>query len=243
MTPNFSAEQPADGYRALSFDCYGTLIDWEAGIIDALQPWCAWRGLRLDEAVVLELFARHESVVEAAFPALRYPEVLGETLRRMAAELGHTATDDEAVEFGCSVPAWPAFADSAVTLRRLQRSFRLIILSNIDRTSFAGSARRLGVDFDLVITAEDVGSYKPNLRHFDAMFEQLPTLGLYRPDVLHVAQSLFHDHAPAQQLGLPSVWIDRRHDRRGAGATPPSDATAGQRFTSLAEFADAVCDD
>jgi 2-haloalkanoic acid dehalogenase type II len=172
-----------------------------------------------------------------------YPDVLAESLRRVATTLGTDVTDDEAREFGASVMAWPAFADTALALRRLQQRYRLIILSNIDRRSFACSNRRLGVDFDLVITAEDVGSYKPALGHFEALFEQLPVIGIERNELLHVAQSLFHDHGPAQQLGLPSVWIDRRAGRPGAGATPAVTVAVASRYTSLAAFAaDAVGD-
>ena len=227
-----------DNYRALSFDCYGTLIDWETGIVNALQPWSAWRGVDRSSSELLELYGGHESRVEAENPAMPYPEVLAEVMRRLAASLDHDASDAECAEFGASVAAWPAFADTAQVLRRLKERYRLIIVSNVDRASFARSNRRLGVEFDLIITAEDVGSYKPALGHFDTLFEQLPTVGAKRGELLHVAQSLFHDHEPARRLGLPSVWIDRRHDREGSGATPPSDVDVTMRYRSLAEFAD-----
>jgi 2-haloacid dehalogenase len=227
-----------DTYRALSFDCYGTLIDWETGIVNALQPWSAWRGVDRSSSELLELYGQHECRIEAQHPAMPYPEVLAEVMRRLATSLDLDASDAECAEFGSSVAAWPAFADTARALRRLKERYRLIIVSNVDRASFARSNRRLGVDFDVVITAEDVGSYKPALGHFDALFEQLPTLGVERGELLHVAQSLFHDHQPARHLGLPSAWIDRRHDRDGSGATPPSDVDVTMRFRSLAEFAD-----
>jgi 2-haloalkanoic acid dehalogenase type II len=227
-----------DTYRALSFDCYGTLIDWETGIVNALQPWSAWRGVDRSSSELLELYGRHESRVETEHPAMPYPEVLAEVLRRLAASLDLDASDAECAEFGASVAAWPAFADTALALRRLEKRYRLIIVSNVDRASFACSNRRLGVEFDLVITAEDVGSYKPALGHFDALFDRLPNLGVERGELLHVAQSLFHDHEPARRLGLPSAWIDRRHDRDGSGATPHSDVDVAMRYRSLAEFAD-----
>jgi len=229
-----------DTYRALSFDCYGTLIDWERGIVQSLQPWCAWHGVDRSPTALLELYGAHESVIEREHPAMPYPDVLAEALRRIAASLNLDAGDAECVEFGASVAAWPAFADSAVALRRLKERYRLIIVSNVDRASFARSNRRLGVDFDVVITAEDVGSYKPALGHFDALFDRLPTLSVERGELLHVAQSLFHDHGPAQRLGLPSVWIDRRHDRDGTGATPDVDVDVPLRYQSLIEFADAA---
>ena len=229
-----------DHYRALSFDCYGTLIDWETGIVQSLQPWLAWRGVDVGAGELLELFGRHESDVQSEHPAMRYPEVLGETLRRLAASLGHDATDDECREFGASVGAWPAFADTALALRRLKQRYRLIILSNVDRASFARSNRRLGVEFDLIITAEDVGSYKPNLANFERLLAELPAIGVERAELLHVAQSLFHDHAPARKLGLSSVWIDRRAERAGHGATPPLEVEVTRRYTSLAGLTDAV---
>ena len=229
-----------NGCRALSFDCYGTLIDWESGIVNALQPWCAWRGVDLSNEQLLTLFSATEHLVEADMPTMRYPDVLAECLRRMAAELGHTVTEDECEEFGASVGAWPAFADTALALRRLKERYRLIVLSNVDRASFARSNLRLGVDFDMTVTAEDVGAYKPRLDHFHSMFTQLSEIGVARNETVHVAQSLFHDHGPARELGLPSVWIDRRHNRAGTGATPPVNLEIRLRFPSLAAFADAV---
>jgi putative hydrolase of the HAD superfamily len=227
-------------YRALSFDCYGTLIDWETGLVQSLQPWCAWRGVDLPAEELLELFAANEHEVQSEHPSLRYPDVLAETLRSMAAAFGSEASEGECRELGASVAAWPAFADTAKALRRLKRHYRLIILSNIDRASFAASNRRLGVDFDLVITAEDVGSYKPAPAHFERLLSELGTIGVERAELLHVAQSLFHDHAPAQRLGLPSVWIDRRGDRPGSGATPAAEVEVPDRYHSLADLADAV---
>ncbi len=225
-------------YRALSFDCYGTLIDWETGILQSLQPWCAWHGVDRTPNELLELYGHHESAVQAEHPTLLYPDVLAESLRRIGQSLHVDVDEAECAEFGASVIAWPAFADTALALRRLKQRYRLIILSNIDRISFANSNRRLGVEFDLVITAEDVGSYKPALGHFDALFQQLPGLGVQRSELLHVAQSLFHDHGPARHLGLPSVWIDRRHDRDGGGATPTVDVHVELQYPSLAAFAD-----
>ena len=228
------------GCRALSFDCYGTLVDWESGIVNALQPWCAWRGVALSTEELLTLFSANEHRVESESPKMPYPSVLAECLRRISADLGHSATAVECEEFGASVGAWPAFADTALALRRLKERYRLIIVSNVDRSSFARSYRRLGVEFDMIVTAEDVGAYKPTLDHFHSMFARLPDIGIARSEVVHVAQSLFHDHGPAQELGLPSVWIDRRHGRAGTGATPPVPVEVGLSFPSMAAFADAA---
>ena len=162
-------------------------------------------------------------------------------MQRVADDLGVDVTDDELAALAGSVPDWPAFPDSAAALAALQQRFRLIILSNIDRASFAASARRLGVEFDLVITAEDVGSYKPQPANFEALLDAVPRIGVERTELLHVAQSLYHDHVPAKAAGLPTVWIDRRHDRTGIGATPPAaPVTPDWRFTSMAAFAEAA---
>jgi putative hydrolase of the HAD superfamily len=223
-----------DRFRALSFDCYGTLIDWETGIVEALRPWSARHGI--DDEALLAAFAAHENRVESDHPAMRYPDVLAETLGRLAAQFGVDASAEERVAFGASVPDWPAFPDSPAALAALHLRYRLVILSNVDRQSFAASARRLGVEFDVVITAEDVGSYKPSGANFQALLDRCERDGL-----LHVAQSLYHDHVPAKAAGLSTVWIDRRHGRTGTGATPEAAAvTPDWTFPSMVAFADAA---
>jgi 2-haloalkanoic acid dehalogenase type II len=141
-----------------------------------------------------------------------------------------------------SVPAWPAFPDSPAALNALAQRYQLIILSNVDRASFAASNRRLQVTFTSVLTAEDIGSYKPSARNFDALLAEADRLGIKRGRLLHVAQSLFHDHGPAKQAGLPTVWINRRHDRPGWGATPrpAGGVTPDWEFPSMAAFTDAA---
>jgi 2-haloalkanoic acid dehalogenase type II len=230
-------------YRALSFDCYGTLIDWETGIQQALQPWAAGRRVEASPDELLDRFGAHENVVQSESPTLPYPLVLAESVRRIGADLGAEVNATEAAEFGASVGTWPAFADSAAALRRLQQRYRLIILSNVDRASFALSNRRLGVTFDLVLTAEDIGSYKPDPANFERLVASVGTIGVHPGELLHVAQSLFHDHAPARRIGLPSVWIDRYATPAGTGASPASDVRVDWRYPSLAEFADAALDD
>jgi putative hydrolase of the HAD superfamily len=151
-------------------------------------------------------------------------------------------SDEWAQRLGGSVPDWPAFPDSPEALARLARRYKLIILSNVHRAGFAGSNERLRGDFAAIITADDVGAYKPAENHFRELDATLPRLGVDRGELLHVAQSLFHDHVPAKREGLPSVWINRRHDRPGWGATPqPSDEWSFDlEFDSMANFADAV---
>ena len=233
-----------DGYGTLSFDCYGTLIDWEKGIAAALRPWAGRRGLELADDELVAVFGAVETVVEGEHPADPYPEILAEVMRRIGDRLGAPVADDEAAAFGASVGDWPAFPDTAEALARLAERYRLVILSNVDRGSFAASNRRLGVTFDWVVTAEDVGAYKPDRAMFDALLAAVEADGSQRGRLLHVAESLYHDHLPAAEAGIDSVWIHRRFDRGGFGATHPPDGEVRPRwrFTSIAEFARAALD-
>jgi len=229
-------------YRALSFDCYGTLIDWEAGIAAVLSPWARERGLGLSEEDLLLAFADNEAAAERDTPSALYPDILATAFRRTGEKLNAPVSDAWAQRLADSVPDWPAFPDSADALARLGHHYKLIILSNVHRAGFAASNQRLQGDFAAIITAEDVGAYKPAENHFRALETTLSELGIDRRNLLHVAQSLFHDHVPAKREGLPSVWINRRHDRPGWGATPePTDEwSVDLQFNSMAEFANAV---
>jgi 2-haloacid dehalogenase len=223
-----------DRFEVLTFDCYGTLIDWEAGILAAARRLLRPHGVELDDEATLEAFARHEHRLEAG-PFQSYRGILAGVARAIGAEHGLELADAEAADFGASVPDWPPFADSPPALARLATRYRLGVVTNCDEDLFAASARRLGIAFDEVVTAQQVGSYKPAPRHFEVMFERL---GVPRERILHVAQSLFHDHVPAKALGLSTVWVDRRGGRAGSGATPPSDATADLVVPDLASLAD-----
>jgi len=229
-------------FEALSFDCYGTLIDWEAGLSAVLVPWARGQRLDLSAEQLLTAYSSGEAAVEAERPADRYPDVLARSLRRLGRQLGATVTAADAARLGGSVPDWPAFPDSPAALAALSQRFQLIILSNVDRASFAGSNRRLGVAFSSVLTAEDIGSYKPAQRNFDALTTEAGRLGIRPGGLLHVAQSLFHDHVPAKRAGLRTVWINRRHADPGWGATPepPAPVTPDWEFPSMAAFAAAV---
>jgi 2-haloacid dehalogenase len=223
-------------FDVLTFDCYGTLIDWEAGLTAGLRE--ALPALPAGTAAddLLETYARHEAAAEHG-PYLTYREVLAAGLRGVAAERGLAVGDAAVAAFSESVRDWPAFSDSPAALERLHRRFRLGVITNCDADLFAASAERLGVDFDWVVTAEHARSYKPSLRNFELAFE---VIGVSRDRILHVAQSLFHDHVPAKRLGLTTVWIDRRHGRPGSGATPPATATPDATFADLASFAAAA---
>jgi 2-haloacid dehalogenase len=229
-------------FEALSFDCYGTLIDWEAGLSAVLTPWARAHGLDVTEERLLTAYSAAEAAAEAEHPADLYPDILARSMRVTGSELGTEVSGGEAAHLAGSVPDWPAFADSHDALTALGSRFKLIILSNVDRASFAGSAARLGVEFTSVITAQDVGSYKPSQRNFDALLSEAARLGVGPGKLLHVAQSLFHDHVPAKRAGLSTVWINRRHARPGWGATPepPAPVTPDWEFPSMAAFAAAV---
>ena len=219
---------------ALTFDCYGTLIDWETGLADAFRPILEAHGVDAQDEDVLVRFARHEATAEAG-PYRRYSDVLAAGLRGVAAELDLTPSDEEVATFSRSVGDWPAFPDSGDALAQLKRRFRLGVITNCDDDLFAASNRRLGVEFDWIVTAEQVGAYKPSQANFLVAFERL---GMPRDRIVHVAQSLFHDHVTAKQLGLTTVWIDRRHDRPGSGATPPAEASPDARYPDMASFAE-----
>ena len=228
-------------FDALSFDCYGTLIDWESGILAAWRAWAAKEGVEASDDAVLECFAANESRQQAETPGLPYPEVLARAFMAMAADFGRTPVEADAVAFGRSVPDWPAFPDSAEALDYLGQHYELIVLSNVDRESFAASAERLGTRFDAVFTAQDIGSYKPAAANFDAMLAGLEARGMAKAQVLHTAQSLFHDHVPAAAAGFATCWIDRRKDRPGWGATmpPPAEVEVDFHFGSMAELVEA----
>jgi 2-haloacid dehalogenase len=205
-----------DRYSHLTFDCYGTLIDWERGILAALRPLLERHGVAPADEQVLELFGELEAAAEAG-PYQPYRAVLAAVVDGLGARLGFAPTAAERAALAASVGDWPPFPDTVEALQSLARRFRLAILSNVDDDLFALTARHLPVDFAAVITAQQVGSYKPDRRNFQFA---LARLGVPADRVLHVAQSLFHDIVPAKELGLAAVWINRRHDRPGFGATP-----------------------
>ena len=208
-------------FEALTFDCYGTLIDWERGILTALRPWTRRHGVACDDDYLLGRYAAAEAAAETG--AWRpYREVLGTVLETLARDLGARCDPEERDLLARSVGDWPPFPDTVAALASLSKRYRLAIVSNIDDALFVETAnRQLKTRFDQVITAEQVRSYKPAPAHFH---EALKRLGLDRSKVLHVAQSLYHDIAPARALGLATVWVNRRAGRAGSGATPPAEA-------------------
>lgn len=228
-------------FKVLTFDCYGTLIDWERGILAGLQPLTARVRRPVTRDEILAMHGRHEAAQQLETPAMRYSELLARVHERMAAEWQVTTTRDEARAYGRSVPQWPAFPDTPDALRYLQRHYKLVILSNTDHESFVGSNEHLGVRFDAVFLAEDIGSYKPCDRNFEVMLAGLAQIGVARGEILHTAESLYHDHIPANRHGLASAWIHRRHAEQGYGATrdPDHPPHVDFRFTSMAAMVDA----
>jgi 2-haloalkanoic acid dehalogenase type II len=230
-------------FTTLTFDCYGTLIDWESGIWDAMQPLiCASGRTDITRIVGLEAFAKIETAQEIATPDMLYPELLGHVHRTLAQRFDIQTSIELDQGFAASVPHWPAFPDSADALRILKNHFKLVILSNVNRDGFAASNRKLGVEFDVIYTAQDVGSYKPNPANFDYLIEHIKSDLNINPDqILHTAQSLHHDHVPATKSGLARAWIDRQNlansDNWGATARVENRPEVDFRFSTMGQMA------
>lgn len=218
-----SAERP---YDVVTFDCYGTLIDWEGGISGAFAKAVAETGGRLDAHQVLEAYEKIEATVEAE-RYRSYRDVLTESTRRVARQLGWALPEARAGFLADSLPFWIPFPDTNAALERLFRAgYQLGILSNVDDDLLAGTRKHFTVPFDLIVTAQQVGSYKPAAGHFVTARERL---GAKR--WLHAAQSHFHDVTPARRHGVPVAWINRKHQVRGE---PRPD----RELHTLAELAD-----
>ena len=231
VTP-FAPENALDPARfeLLTFDCYGTLIDWEAGIISAVRQISAVHGSSPNAADILAAFGEAEHVVQAE-RYRTYRDVLALTLGRMGPRLGFVPTSAERNAFAASVGDWPTFPDTVDALRRLGARYRLGIVSNVDDDLFARSRKALRTDFDWVVTAQKVKGYKPATAHFDEMATRS---GVPRDRTLHVAQSLFHDIAPASSLGYATLHVNRPTRGSGGGATPHSGARPDAVVTDMA---------
>jgi 2-haloalkanoic acid dehalogenase type II len=219
-------------FKVLTFDTYGTLIDWETGIANGLAPLVEKAGLEAwTRDAILEAFARHETAQEEETPAMIYMQLLSVVYRRLANDWGVKVTDEEANIFGASVPDWPEFPDSPRALQYLKKHFRLVTLTNCDRLSYRGSNLRLRVEYDAIYTAQDIGSYKPNPRNFEYMLQRLrEDFGFEKKDILHTAQSLFTTTRPQTGSASPVPGSIGATPRR-AGA-PPCRPRERRRTTS-----------
>ena len=222
-----------DDFDALTFDTFGTLIDWEAGIVAAARPVLVAHGIGIAEEALLAMFGAHEHGFEDPFHP--YRQVLALTLGAIGDELGFQPTEEERATFAASVPNWPAFTDAAASLARLHDRYRLYTITNCDDDLYEGSAAWLGNPWDGVFAAGTIGSYKPDPANFHYAFERIP---FPKERILHVAQSLFHDHQTAQALGMTSVWVNRRGEAPGGGgATPLTSATFDLEVPDMATLA------
>ena len=222
----------------LTFDVYGTLIDWEGGIWSALQPLIEQLDTPLAREAALNDFAIEETAQEAETPGLLYADLLTVVHQRLARKWGLWVNGAESRTFGNSVPLWPAFDDSVESLRRLGERFKLAPLTNVDQVSFEGSNHRLGRPFWRVFAAGCIGSYKPDTRNFDHMLKALAVDGIAKDQVLHVAQSIHHDMVPATAVGLDKAWINRQQGRLGATAKNDGARTIEYEFADMVSFTD-----
>ena len=223
-------------YRVLTFDCYGTLIDWESGITELVQPWLAKLDPQLPPRLLLSSFALMQAKFQQVQPVLLYPDVLRRTWGDIEGTFGWPVDPAHADAFAQSVESWPPFADTVDSLRYFERHYRLAILSNVDNASLDKTLNLLQVPFTLTVTAEDAGTYKPSLALFNQAIAMLDDMGISRNEILHIGQSKHHDVNPGRQLGLTTVWVDRRHDQKGSGATLATEAEPHLTVTSLAEL-------
>lgn len=222
-------------FRVLTFDCYGTLIDWESGILNALKPVFIAHQVKISQDDALELFGELEAAEERNYKI--YRKVLENVLINMGTRLEFMPGDEEVQAFGQSVAEWQPFPDTVDALFALKQKYKLVVLSNVDDDLFAYSAKKLQVPFDDVITAQQCGSYKPSLNNFRVAAKRV---AVPKEQWLHVAQSLFHDIAPAKEMGLNTVWVNRRWNKPGGGATPPTNATPDVEVHTLQELAELV---
>lgn len=207
-----------NNYKVLTFDCYGTLINWEKGILEALKPLLLSHNIRLDDNRILQLYAEFESAIEKD-KFIEYKKVLGKVVEKFSDKFGFPLS---ALESDCLVDSlkdWKPFPETVNALERLKKKYKLAIISNVDDDLFAFSEHQLKVKFDYIITAEQAKSYKPSLNNFKFAIAKI---GVAKEKILHVAQSIYHDIIPAKTLGLSTVWVNRRKGKSGTGATLPA---------------------
>jgi 2-haloacid dehalogenase len=216
-------------FSTISFDCYGTLIDWESGILPVLRAILADHGHHPSDAVILELYGEFEGAAESG-RYQRYRDVLQSVVRGFASHFHFEVTSAEVHSLHESVRTWLPFADTVGGLRQLKRRYKLVVISNIDDDLFAETQKHLQVEFDGVITAEQARSYKPSVNNFQIAIRKL---GISPDRLLHAAQSVYHDVVPARSLGISTVWVNRRSARPGIGAVRTSTVNAAEKRPDL----------
>jgi 2-haloacid dehalogenase len=212
-------------FTTISFDCYGTLIDWEAGILPVSRKLLSSHHQSLPDAALLELYGEFEAEAESG-PYQTYRNVLRSVVQAFADRFHFQATAAEIDSLHESVAAWPPFPDTVPALRELKKRYKLAVISNIDDDLFSETRKRLGVEFDAVITAQQAKSYKPSLNNFQLA---LHTLAISPDRLLHAAQSVYHDVVPARSLGISTVWVNRKSARPGIGAVRTSAAVISEK--------------
>jgi 2-haloacid dehalogenase len=217
----------------ITFDCYGTLIDWETGMLAALRPLFSREGRTISDPELLEHYGEIEAELESG-PYLPYRQVLAQAAQEMGRRLDARISEDDGKRFAESLTSWEPFPDTVAGLQALARRFRLGIISNIDDDLFAVTRKKLGVEFALVVTAQQVQSYKPSLRNFQEAMERSR---LKKQEIFHAAQSLYHDVVPANLLGIRNAWVNRPSVRPGSGAAKPAVAKPTFEVSSVAELA------
>lgn len=262
-------KKPLSSYKVISYDIYGTLVDWESSIVKLLQPLiskipsssplskeyqdCATPGSQ-GRINLAGKFNDVEHELQQKNPSQKYDELLHDAYLRLATDFGVPATDETikaaAQQFGASIGSWQPFPDTVDACQRLVKAgFKMIPVSNVDRESFSRTCAGplAGVDFFRVYTAQDIGSYKPDLRNFEYLIKHAKEdAGVEKEEILHVAQSIFHDHVPAKKMGLASVWINRKGAGMGGqdevlkGLHDRNEVGYGWRFATLGELADEV---
>ncbi|MEC9376320.1 MAG: HAD family hydrolase [Pseudomonadota bacterium] len=224
--------------KAISFDCYGTLVDWESGIKLAFRNLFLDQKISEDEDKLLELFAKHESDLESRLPIIPYFDVLDQVAQGVAKEIGADVSASKCKDFAESIEDWPLYDDVMPMLKKLNKKYIFCILSNVDRRCFSVTENKFEGMINIVSIAEDNGFYKPSPEAFMALLSKLAEQEIKKDELLHVAQSLFHDHEPASKLGIKSCWVDRRLDKEGWGAVPPPENSVEPTFRikTLAEL-------
>ncbi|NES70534.1 MAG: haloacid dehalogenase type II [Okeania sp. SIO2D1] len=225
-----------ENFEIVSFDCYGTLIDWESGIITVLKNLIANHQINISQQQILEMFAKFESEAEAG-EYIKYREVLKQVMEKFGKELNFQPTELELNSLANSIKNWQPFPDTITALQTLKQKYRLAIISNIDDDLFTDTAKHLQIEFDFVITAQQLKSYKPSKNNFEMAIQKME---ITPEKLLHIAQSIYHDIVPAKAMGLSTIWVNRRQGKEGFGATLPASEKPDLEVPDLKTLVDLI---